>query len=235
MAGSAANQMEAGDRSDRIATLARRVSSPNSVPCKGGDPWPPSSVCTADLEGLVKSTPALISQSEENAVRTRDRLMQLEAYELIRDKRNSLPEKDVRALSLMVIAAAAGLMGSFLRYIMVLPADIEADRRDPTPDGVWFRRMNRICVIVIGPLLGIGVFWLLESNFLIPLLYKGAADSLQQATVTWQGIGVTSALAGLWGGDLLSRAVSLITRSSPLASHNSVEIPTSRRATARKG
>lgn len=188
------------------AELETRKPDTDGVRCAGPgiDPYPPSTVCTTLLRGLVRSLPFDITQSEEDLTKARNRLDQAshrrEEYDKIKDAMSSLPRKNVDAISLMAIAVAAGLLGSFLRYLMRLSSDRDADRSDQMPDGMQFRRMNRIEIIVVGPLLGIGAFWLLESNFLIPLLYKGTGDSLQHATVTWEGVGITSGLAGLWGG-----------------------------------
>lgn len=62
-------------------------------------------------------------------------------------------------------------------------------------------------IVLIGPALGIAVFWLLDSKFLIPLLYTGDINlqSLSQADVTPHGVAITSALAGLLGYDLIGK------------------------------
>lgn len=177
----------------------------------------------ADLKGSLNESEGRV---RELVTEIKKKEADLENLQADLDALNALgrvkTDNDVRNIGLMIVAAAAGLLGASLRVLISLPTDYDAGRFDRTPGAYTSRELRRKACLVIGPLLGVAVFWLLDSKFLIPLLYSGgiSLESVQQVQVTLQGVAISAAVAGLVGLELLGRVTDRFVNSEPVRPSN---------------
>lgn len=106
-------------------------------------------------------------------------------------------DDDIFALKCVSTALISGTMGAYMRIVSRLPEMVDFLRAGGT---LFMDRLET----GVGGMLGVGVYWLLQSNFFLHVFYRGSVNGLQ---LSFPSVGLAALLVGLLSREVTANVV----------------------------